>query len=106
MFTTLKAASLNSFGSSSCVNLQIIDWEYLPHPAISTYTIKEEFFTNPNKCDAGIVAANSWFNFWLGRNYANGDYFIVDLGCCVTIRKVILRNSYNPWNDASGSGER
>ncbi len=36
----------------------------------------------------------------------NGDYFIVDLGCCVTIRKVILRNSYNPWNDATGSGER
>lgn len=88
------------------MNLQIIDWKYLFHPDISAYSIKEEFFTNPNKCDSGTINVNALFNFWSGRNHVNGDYFIVDLGCCVTIRKVILRNSYNPWNDATGSGER
>ena len=101
------ASSLESFSSSTCVNLRIIDWKFLSHPHISTYRIREEFFSNPYRCDFLTINANSLANYWTGREKMKGDYFIVDLGCCVSIRKAILKNSYNAIaNGASGHGER
>ena len=97
---------LQSPDSSTCSELRIIDWIYLENPAIASYTLHSDFFDEPNKCDDGAIVTVAWMNFWVGRNFVSGDYFVVDLGCCVTLRKVILRNSYNKWSLADGTSER
>ncbi len=102
----LSASLLQSPDLSTCSELRIIDWMFLENPPITSYTLHSDFFNEPNRCDDGAIATVTWMNFWSGRNYIVGDYFVVDLGCCVTLRKVILRNSYNAWALPDGSSER
>ncbi len=65
------------------------------HPNI----IQEEFFHDDIGCERydGEIPA---INYWLGPDEANlEDYFIVDLGGCLEISKVFLRNSFNIWGE-------
>ena len=37
------------------------------------------------------------WSYWLGRAESEGDGFVVDLGCSIQIRKIILRNAHRSF---------
>ena len=83
--------------------------------------LQDAFFADPIPCDGGtppygrkrvfklhlqttIFLLRS-FNYWIGPSETEGAFFILDLGCCISVNKVILRNSYHIWNNG-GINER
>ncbi len=93
--------------------LSITDWGHL--------MLQDAFFDDPIPCDGGTppygrkrvfklhlqttIFLHRSLNYWIGPSETEGAFFILDLGCCISVNKVILRNSYHIWNNG-GINER
>ncbi len=59
--------------------------------------IEEEFFHDDIGCERYDEETKAQ-NYWIGPQWGDFDaYFIVDLGGCMKISKVVLKNSFNIW---------
>ncbi len=71
----------------------------MTHFVLNPNVIQEEFFHDETGCER-FDAETTAQNFWLGPEGVNLDaYFIVDLGGCLKISKVLLRNSFTLWGE-------